>query len=283
MFTKKQTPLETALALTTLQETSQKLVVLRYVALIKSLTARAFRISILFHGSRIIITVGSLIVPALLSIQYTNGIIGGDDYSSNHLPSTQSVRIYWVTWFMSLLVTMCNGLLTLFKLDKRYYFINTTLEQLITEGWQFVELTAKYSGFYTPGMKPTHENQFVYFCHAVEKIRMRQVEEEYYKLTEIHATVAGGATEPPAGQTAAPPSASSQNQIVQSSSSVPNVNSFIPPTPLKGEVVKIPPEVVQFLQGQVSNPSSENAANTGGASKKEEGRNQKSGENGETG
>ena len=58
------------------------------------------------------------------------------------------------------------------------------MEQLRSEGWQFLELSGRYSGFYTPGTAPTHGNQFIYFCHAVEKIKMHQVEEEYFKLTD---------------------------------------------------------------------------------------------------
>jgi hypothetical protein len=59
------------------------------------------------------------------------------------------------------------------------------MEQLRSEGWQYLELSGRYSGFYGPN--PTHENQFIYFSHAVEKIKMRQVEEEYFKLAELHS------------------------------------------------------------------------------------------------
>lgn len=225
----------------------------RYVSLTKEMRSRAFRLSILFNSSRVIITVGSLVVPALLSIQYTNTT--GSGVSS---ASEQSMRIYWITWFVSLLVTMCNGLATLFKLDKRFYFVHTTLEQLISEGWQFAELTGKYSGFYTPHVHPTHENQFIYFCHAVEKIRMRQVEEEYVKLSELHGTISGGggATVGAAAGGALPvadaatATAANTNAIVASRQAVPTLlSSLIPPTPLKGELDKIPAELLALLRG----------------------------------
>lgn len=265
--TVKPTPFEQALALTKLDSNTQKTIVYRYVPLLKTLRRRAYFLSAAFHGARTIITVGSLIVPALLSIQYTDGVIGTNSGDS----STQSMRIYWITWFISLLVTISNGLLTLFKLDKRYYFLHTTLEQLISEGWQYIQLTGRYSGFYLEtNVKPTHENQYIYFCHAVEKIRMRQVEEEYYKLSEMQATAGGGQgvgttagrqgpeSATAAAATAAPasPSAPPTNKIV---------NSFLPPTPhpFKGGTITIPAEILQYLQTQVSNPSTEDAGSAG--------------------
>ena len=41
-----------------------------------------------------------------------------------------------------------------------------------------------FSGFFTPKEKVSHQNQFLYFCHIVEKIKMKQVQDEYYKLSE---------------------------------------------------------------------------------------------------
>jgi hypothetical protein len=89
---------------------------------------------------------------------------------------------------LSLLVTICNGILTLFKVDKKYYFLHTTLEQLKSEAWQYLYLTGKYGGYYSKGIIPTHENQYIFFCHNIEKIKLKQVEEEYYKLIETNET-----------------------------------------------------------------------------------------------
>lgn len=201
----------------------------RYLPLIRHLHYRANRIAIFFHTSRTIITVGSLIVPALLSIQYTDGV------ASTEL----SKQIYWATWVVSLLVTMCNGMLTLFKLDKRYYYLYTTLEHMVSEGWQFLELTGKYSGFYTPGQAATHDNQFVYFCATIEKIRMKQIEEEYFKLTEKEQNPQTNGQAPPQSRTAG--------------------TGMIPLTPLQQELLsRVPPEVLAALQ-QVSQPTLENA------------------------
>jgi hypothetical protein len=156
----------------------------RYGNVVRNFEIRCFYLSILFHSARFIVTVGSLIVPALLSIQYVDA-----GPSSNVTdPGTFAYRIYWTTWVISLFVSICNGVLSVFKIEKKYYFLHTTLEQLKSEGWQYLQLSGHYSGFHTPNEDPSHQNQFTFFCHYVEKIKMKQVEEEYYKLLDKHTT-----------------------------------------------------------------------------------------------
>jgi hypothetical protein len=192
MLCKKRTPFDDSFAYIDITPVQKSVLTHRFMPLLSHLRTRTYRVSTFFNTGRIIVTVGSLIVPALLSIQFTG---------------SQQVVVYWATWTVSLCVTICNALLTLFKMDKRYYYLHTCLEQLHSEGWQYIELSGKYSGFNTPNIVPTHANQFIYFSHAVEKIRMRQVEEEYFKLIDMN-------------QPHAPP--------------VP-IDSLIPPTPLKEE------------------------------------------------
>ena len=150
----------------------------RYLAILENFQKRTRNHSIVFFMGHFIVTVGSLFVPALLSIQNS-----GSNYTFNNVNFT--VQIYWATFVISLMVTICNGILTLFKIDKKYYFLNTTLERLRSEGWQYFGLTGRYSGqLLGNGIEPTHQNQFIYFIHYVEKIKMKQVEEEYYKTDE---------------------------------------------------------------------------------------------------
>ena len=157
----------------------------RYIHILENFQKRTRNHSILFFIGHFIVTVGSLFVPALLSIQNS-----GSNYTFNITNFT--VQIYWATFIISLMVTICNGILTLFKVDKKYYFLNTTLERLRSEGWQYVGLTGRYSGHLIGNRQPTHQNQFVYFTHYIEKIKMKQVEEEYYKTDEKTAQVPNG-------------------------------------------------------------------------------------------
>jgi hypothetical protein len=100
--------------------------------------------------------------------------------------------MYWVVWILSLTVTISNAVIAILKVDKKYYTLNTTYQQLLSEGWQYIELSGKYSGFYTPNIVSTHSNQFIYFCNVLEKIRMRHVQDEYYKVDDHPHTVPKG-------------------------------------------------------------------------------------------
>lgn len=183
MSRKRQDAFDLALQKTTLTDIQKVIFQHRYIQTIRVFEVRCFRVSIFFHTLRILISVGSLIVPALLSIQYSDT----SATTSIKDPNSFAYEIYWATWVISLLVTTSNGILSVFKMDKKYYFLHTTMEQLKSEGWQYLELSGRYSGFYTPGLTPSHGNQFIYFCHAVEKIKMHQVEEEYFKLTDANS------------------------------------------------------------------------------------------------
>jgi hypothetical protein len=199
MYKDRPSAFENAFLILSLAPLQRTVVENRFIPLVKHLRWRTWRTAILFHSGRIIVTVGSLIVPALLSIQ------------TSQPSGTTGTAIYWSTWVVSLFVTICNALLTLFKIDKRYYYLHTCMEQLISDGWQYIELSGKYSGFNTPDQAPTHSNQFIFFCHSVEKIRMKQVEEEYFKLIDMPQQP---------GQKA-------------------SIDSLVPPTPLKDELRRL--------------------------------------------
>ena len=149
----------------------------RYITVTEAFRRRAILYSFIFHIGRTIVTVGSLIVPALLSIQYTD--------SGSASVQSMSYQIYWITWCISLLVTTCNGVLTLFKVEKKYYFLHTILELFKSEMWQYIHLSGKYGGHYIKdGSTATHQNQYVYFCHNIEKLKLKQIDEEYYKSVD---------------------------------------------------------------------------------------------------
>ena len=135
----------------------------RYLHILENFQKRTRNHSIVFFIGHFIVTVGSLFVPALLSVQNS-----GSNYTFN-IPNF-TVQIYWATFIISLMVTICNGILALFKIDKKYYFLNTTLERLRSEGWQYFGLTGRYSGHLIGNQVPTHQNQFVFFIHYIEKL-----------------------------------------------------------------------------------------------------------------
>ena len=142
----------------------------RYRFLMAEYRFRCLIYAALFYIFRITMTVGSLAVPALLSIQNTSGA---------------SEFMYWFTWSVSLAVTAANGVTTLFKLDKRFFALHATAERLRSETWQYIQLSGRYSGHHGHHHhKPTHTNQYVYYCTQVEKINMKRIDDEYIKTGE---------------------------------------------------------------------------------------------------
>lgn len=210
----------------------------RYVSITERLRARTRLYAWVFHVGRTIVTVGSLIVPALLSIQYTD--------AGQASPGAAAVQIYWITWFVSLLVTTCNGVLTLFKVDKKYYFLHTTYAQLQSEAWQYIHLSGKYSGHYTKGILATHSNQYVYFCHNIEKIKLKQIEEEYYKWTDTHGTSSQGDK-----QTTVDVSGASQESRT--------IAGLYAPTPDQGQLILHQRELMRALSPQSVDGRPQNA------------------------
>jgi hypothetical protein len=117
-----------------------------------------------YNGFRFIVTVGSILLPALLSI-------GQMDPAK--LPNNFDQVSYWSTWGISLTVTVCNGFLQLFSLDKNYFECSLTSEQLKTEGWQFFQLSGKYDDY------EDHKEAYRPFCKSIENIKRKQIEKEF--------------------------------------------------------------------------------------------------------
>jgi hypothetical protein len=141
----------------------------RYRFMIRDYRRRCIIYALLFYILRITMTVGSLTVPALISIKtYTTSTSDVDS------------ALYWFTWALSLAVTTANGLITLFKLDKRYFAIHATAERLRSETWQYLSLSGRYSGS-LGGLRPTHKNQYIYYFTKIEKIRMKHVSDEFIR------------------------------------------------------------------------------------------------------
>jgi hypothetical protein len=155
--------------LTDLTDQQRLMIKHRYRYLMTQYQYRALSYSMMFYMFRLTVTLGSLSVPALLTIQNTPGA---------------SQVMYWFTWALSLAVTMANGLMLLFKLDKRYFMMNAVIERLRSDTWQYIELSGRYSGHHLLGEKATHANQYVYYCTHIERINMKWVDDEYIKTGE---------------------------------------------------------------------------------------------------
>ena len=110
------------------------------------------------------ITMGSILLPALLSI---------GQMDPTKLPKNFEQISYWGSWILSLTVTVSNGFLQLFSLDKNYFMYSLVSENLKTEGWQYFQLSGKYEDM------PDHSFGYKIFCKSVESIKRKQIEQEY--------------------------------------------------------------------------------------------------------
>lgn len=146
----------------------------RYINLLNAYKHRCHKYDLVFHICRITVLISSLLVPALLSIQYNK--IGSDANYNDYANS-----IFWLTWVLSLTVGILNGSLLLFRVEKKYYLLHIIKSQLEAEGFYYCSLTGRYNGFLTPRITPNHQNQFVFFMHAIERISMRETDVEYFR------------------------------------------------------------------------------------------------------
>ena len=146
-----------------------RIIEIRFVSLIIDYKKRVKKYDYFHHLTRLIISLGGVAVPALLSIQSPGQL--------------NSLGLYWFTWIVSLTVTVLQNLSNIFRFDKKYYGLHSTVEKLNREGWQYLELSGRYS---THDSHPisTHANQFIYFVNTIEKIQDKQMQEEYNLVSD---------------------------------------------------------------------------------------------------
>lgn len=120
----------------------------------------------LHNSSRIIITVGSIIIPALLTL---------DNEISERSQSSQI--IYYTTFSISLVVTLTNALTELMQISKKFYNYATTRENLKTEGWLFLSLSGKYKDY------SDHTECWRKFVNKVEKFNTQATSAELILAT----------------------------------------------------------------------------------------------------
>ena len=141
----------------------------RYINLVNAMEVSSKRSAFWYSTFNLMTTTGSIIVPALISIQdRTFRTDATDQQQIDH-----ENGIYWASWGVSLMVTLSNALLRLFSLDKTYITRKIKCNHLKSEGWLFLELAGEYSNY------DSHQDAFVYFCNQIEKIKTEQITEEY--------------------------------------------------------------------------------------------------------
>ena len=152
-----------------LNNTCKRILKARYINIVNNLEVSSKRASFWYLAFSYITTVGSIIVPALISVQDKTF----DTNSTDSDRAQHQNNIYWASWGVSLTVTLSNALLKLLSLDKIHITRKLRSSHLKSEGWLYLELAGDYTRF------RTHQRAFVYFCNKIEKIKSEQIREEY--------------------------------------------------------------------------------------------------------
>lgn len=145
-------------------ETDRGILKSRFLSEVVDYERRKLKTKKYYDIFRFIVTIGSILLPAILSL-------GQMDPAK--LPKNFDQWTYWSSWTISLMVTASNGFLQLFSLDKNYFEYALTTEQLKTEGWQYFQLSGKYED------DESHQGAYKAFSKSIENIKRKQVEKEY--------------------------------------------------------------------------------------------------------
>jgi hypothetical protein len=148
-----------------IDETRRKIILTRFLEEVVLYDKKAKVAEFFYILFSLVITIGSVILPALLSIQNVNF---SDD---EDVDATYRERVYWLCWGISLLISICNGLIQLLSLNKQYSSYIVVRENLVSEGWKYLELCEQYS-------QGTHKDNFIKFCEEVEEIKKSQTDRE---------------------------------------------------------------------------------------------------------
>ena len=118
-----------------------------------------------FQVLQTLVQTGSILTPALLSVQ--------------HMAEQQQAELYWATWGVSLGVGLLTNYIKLFKLDQKELLLKNGYMRLKTEGWLFLTRAGKYKRTHEDDDVPLpHSAMFADFASEVERIagRMKQAE-----------------------------------------------------------------------------------------------------------
>ena len=154
-----------------LSELNKMLLRKRFIPILKTMELEMKRVSTGFTLFQIITTLGSIVVPALLSIEDRNFTFNSTALDLEH----QSHNLYWTTWAISIAVTISNAFNQLLGLEKKYIIRNIHLSQMKKEGWSFLE---KSGNVYGKDPSKTRNELIHIFWKRVETLRHNQIKND---------------------------------------------------------------------------------------------------------
>jgi hypothetical protein len=122
----------------------------------------AARASRWYHSLRVLMIVGGILVPALISLNLSPGGVTPED--------PLRIAASWAGFVLGLVVAICAAVEEFFKFGERWRHYRRTAELLKIEGWQFFQLSGSYHRY------DTHQEAFSAFAASVEALFGQEVE-----------------------------------------------------------------------------------------------------------
>ena len=154
--------------ISSLSEHNKLLLRERYVTMVNTSISESIRSSAYYFILQTTTTVGSILVPALLSAEESNLFFNST--ASDEVEYTH--HIYWSIWGVSLAVTLCNAITQLTSMDKKYMMRKINVSLMKKEGWLFLQKSGVIYGKYKHKL---HNDIISLFWDRVEKLRFDQV------------------------------------------------------------------------------------------------------------
>lgn len=152
----------------------RKIVYKRFVSQVMYYESASASVASQYNFLRLMITIGSMLLPTLQTIQGNKKVIDYDIY------------IYWSSIFVSLIIMVCNGLVTLFKIDRTHVLYNLTSEKLKRAGWNYIERSGDYQ-FNKDGSEASYSDNLIQFFNEIEQIKLQTTMKEFGEQHSEHA------------------------------------------------------------------------------------------------
>lgn len=147
-------------------ELKRKIIYKRYVSQVTFYEKASEDVTSQYNFLRLMITIGSMMLPTLQTIQGNSKVIEYDSY------------IFWSSIGVSLMIMISNGLITLFKIDQLYTLYNLSSEKLKRAGWNYLQRSGKYH-LNEWGEEASYSENLVIFFNEIEQIKLQTTMKEF--------------------------------------------------------------------------------------------------------
>jgi hypothetical protein len=143
----------------------------RFIPMVNMMEIEAKRANTGYSIFQLITTMGSIMVPALLSVEEKTFLFNSTDLDQER----QAHNLYWLTWGISIAVTVSNAFNQLLGLEGKYITRNIHVSQMKKEGWSFLE---KSGDLYCQFPNKSRNEVINIFWKRVEALRHNQIKND---------------------------------------------------------------------------------------------------------